>query len=456
MYFGLVPQFLPLLLCTSLVHCDLVIKPPLLIAEAYHDAFFLCQIDSNILSVIWTLPSSEVVLANKTSTDNRFRNSGGFLFISNVSFADSGDYECSIDENTSSVGVLEVFVMPSYTLDLSLVCGLNVILLILFIFFNVLSHIRYKTTGSQYFVFQLGTGSVSLIKKITVLPPLNNEGFMQPERLGYRTPDPAVEEEAFRENEEALSRASQNSTTRVNHISANAAAGLIILNNRSLPTSLCKPPNSAQASSEITSDKTGTSNPCPVSTPNISRQQSSLFSVRLQIVFVVNIDSSTTENDCVFLDPFAEFVAARPAIAASQTANQSSLSAQLAYNTSTTSPLQNIQSVQPSSSSPVYKLQTFPPPPSASTVFSASSPPVSSSLFSQRLSTNNPFAVMNESATVAMQSNTTLAPKAANIPTSLGQNSFNPFVDEQGQFAKVMFYLLAILQTEKEKIMNAP
>nr|CDS22818.1 Immunoglobulin subtype [Echinococcus granulosus] len=121
MYFGLVPQFLPLLLCTSLVHCDLVIKPPLLIAEAYHDAFFLCQIDSNILSVIWTLPSSEVVLANKTSTDNRFRNSGGFLFISNVSFADSGDYECSIDENTSSVGVLEVFVMPSYTLDLSLV-----------------------------------------------------------------------------------------------------------------------------------------------------------------------------------------------------------------------------------------------------------------------------------------------------------------------------------------------
>ncbi|CDS36034.1 Arf GTPase activating protein [Echinococcus multilocularis] len=298
----------------------------------------------------------------------------------------------------------------------------------------------------------------------------------------YRTPDPAVEEEAFRENEEALSRASQNSTTKVNHISANAAAGLIILNNRSLPTSLCKPPNSTQASSEITSDKTGTSNPCPVSTPNISQQQSSLF-------------SSTTENDCVFPDPFAEFVAARPAIAASQTANQSSLSAQLAYNTSTTSPLQNIQSVQLSSSSPVYKLPTFPPPPSASTVFSASRPSVSSSLFvnlgcdtasapvdkyaalaeldrmgkiedcnkfskpsvtgtfpsvaltplgtqqgnpfgsstynpfhSQHLSSNNPFAVMNESATVAMQSNTTLAPKAANIPTSLGQNSFNPFV----------------------------
>ncbi|CDS36033.1 Immunoglobulin subtype [Echinococcus multilocularis] len=121
MYFGLVPQFLSLLLCISLVHCSLVIKPQLLIAEAYHDAFFLCQIDSSILSAIWTLPSGEVVRANKTSTDNRFRNSGGFLFISNVSFADRGDYECSIDENTSSVGVLEVFVMPSYTLDLSLV-----------------------------------------------------------------------------------------------------------------------------------------------------------------------------------------------------------------------------------------------------------------------------------------------------------------------------------------------
>lgn len=100
--------------------------------------------------------------------------------------------------------------------------------------------------------------------------------------LRYRAPDPAVEEEAFRENEEALSRASQNSSTKVNHISANAAAGLIILNNRSLPASLSKPPNSNQASSETTSDKTSGSNPCPVSAPSASSQQPpSLFSVCL-------------------------------------------------------------------------------------------------------------------------------------------------------------------------------
>ncbi|VDK34277.1 unnamed protein product [Taenia asiatica] len=298
----------------------------------------------------------------------------------------------------------------------------------------------------------------------------------------YRAPDPAVEEEAFRENEEALSRASQISSTKVNHISANAAAGLIILNNRSLPTSLSKSPHSNQTSSAIASDKTGSSNPCPVSTPSAPLQQPpSLF-------------STTTEKDNVFPDPFAEFVAARPVAAAPQTSNQSSLSAKFSYATATTSQ-QSIQPLQPSSPSIAYKLPTFPPPPSAPTVISASHPPVSSSLFGpsgfgtasapvdkyaalaeldrmgkmgeytqaskssvtgnflsmalpplrtqpgnpfassnynpfqpQTLGTNNPFAVASESATLAMQSNTVLAPKPANISTALGQNSFNPFV----------------------------
>lgn len=197
----------------------------------------------------------------------------------------------------------------------------------------------------------------------------------------------------------------------------------------------------------------------------------------------------------MFPDPFAEFVASRPVAAVSQTPNQSSLSAQFAYATSTTSPLQNIQPLQPSSSSLACKLPTFPPPPSVSTVFSASHPSVSSSLFGtsgfdtasapidkyaalaeldrmgkmvectqaskpsatgnfpsvslpplrtqpgnpfasstynpfqpQTVGMNNPFAVMNESATLAMQSNTTLAPKPTNISTALGQSSFNPFV----------------------------
>ncbi|KAL5112291.1 Arf-GAP domain and FG repeat-containing protein 2 [Taenia crassiceps] len=299
----------------------------------------------------------------------------------------------------------------------------------------------------------------------------------------YRTPDPAVEEEAFRENEEALFRASQNSSTKVNHISANAAAGLIILNNRPLPTSLAKPLNSNQTSSETNSDMTGSSIPCPVSAPSAPPQHPS------------SLLSTTTEKDNVFPDPFAEFVAARPVAAVSQTPNQSSLSAHFAYTTSAAS-LQDIQPLQPSSSSVAYKLPAFPSPPSSSTVFPASRPPVSSSsLFgasgfdtastsvdkyaalaeldrmgkmeectqapkpsvtgtfssmvlpsvrtqpgnpfasstynpfqTQTLGTTNPFSVMNESTTLAMQSSTTLAPKPANISTALGQNSFNPFV----------------------------
>ncbi|KAL5970129.1 hypothetical protein TSMEX_002135, partial [Taenia solium] len=300
-------------------------------------------------------------------------------------------------------------------------------------------------------------------------------------KVRYRAPDPALEEEAFRENEEALSRASQNSSTKVNHISANAAAGLIILNNRSLPASLSKSPISNQTSSAIASEKTGNSNPCPVSTSSVPLQQPPLF-------------STTTEKDNVFPDPFAEFVAARPVAAAPQTSNQSSLSAQFSYATFTTSQ-QSIQPLQPSSPSFAYKLPTFPPPPSAPTVISASHPPVSSSLFGpsgfvtasapvdkyaalaeldrmgkmgehtqaskssvtgnflsmalpplrtqpgnpfasstynpfqpQTIGTGNPFAVTSESATLAMQSNTTLAPKPANISTALGQSSFNPFV----------------------------
>lgn len=51
----------------------------------------------------------------------------------------------------------------------------------------------------------------------------------------YRSPGPAIEEEALAENEEALNRAAQSPAKKVTRIGANASAGLIILNNRSLP-----------------------------------------------------------------------------------------------------------------------------------------------------------------------------------------------------------------------------
>ncbi|VDM35166.1 unnamed protein product [Hydatigera taeniaeformis] len=341
----------------------------------------------------------------------------------------------------------------------------------------------------------------------------------------YRVPDPAVEEEAFRENEEALSRASQNSSAKASHISANAAAGLIILSNRSLPTSLSKPSTSNQTPSETASDKAGSSSPCPVVAPSITAQQqqkASLFSVSSRVVFVVykvvvvlllsfscsklfscrrlmQVNScigTTAEKDSAFSDPFAEFVAARPVAAASQTSNQSSLPASLAYTSPTSSSLQSIQPAQPSSSSVAYKLPTFPPSSSVSMVFPATNPSVSSSPFgvsgfgtssapvdkyaalaeldrmgklgecaqasrspvagsfssvtlaplktqqsnpfapsltynpfqAQTLSTRNPFAMMNETGTPVMQSNTLPVPKPTNISTSLGQSSFNPFV----------------------------
>lgn len=145
----LVNQFFLVLLCTQLVRCDLVVEPSLLVSEVHRDVSFLCSMDSRPLSVNWKLPSGEVLLANGSSTNNRFENFNGTLSISNVSITDSGEYECSMDDNTTSVGVLKIFIMPSYTLDLSLICGLNVLLIILFIISNVFNHIRYKITHSM-------------------------------------------------------------------------------------------------------------------------------------------------------------------------------------------------------------------------------------------------------------------------------------------------------------------
>ncbi|VDD82001.1 unnamed protein product [Mesocestoides corti] len=86
----------------------------------------------------------------------------------------------------------------------------------------------------------------------------------------YRSPDPETEEEALKENEEALNRTTQSPAKKVAHIGANAAAGLIILTNRSLPTLLPAP----SASTEQTSTAgASTSEPASSSTQSATHSQ---------------------------------------------------------------------------------------------------------------------------------------------------------------------------------------
>lgn len=113
--------------------------------------------------------------------------------------------------------------------------------------------------------------------------------------LRYRSPDPSVEEEALKENEEALSRLSQNPTRKPNHVSVNAAAGLIIMNNRPAHNPLPKPPS--QSHSTVESSPTNNSVSSAVSTSSFSQQQPipSLLSVRFFNRFVSSCSFMTIE-----------------------------------------------------------------------------------------------------------------------------------------------------------------
>nr|VZI52321.1 unnamed protein product [Spirometra erinaceieuropaei] len=88
-------------------------------------------------------------------------------------------------------------------------------------------------------------------------------------RKWYREPGPEIEEEALRENQEALDRASQTQTPKTNRIGVNAAAGLIILPSRSLSSVLSPSPSIASSQSRpnnsFQSGPSNTSSPQPPS-----------------------------------------------------------------------------------------------------------------------------------------------------------------------------------------------
>ncbi|VDL99968.1 unnamed protein product [Schistocephalus solidus] len=121
----------------------------------------------------------------------------------------------------------------------------------------------------------------------------------------YREPGPEIEEEALSENQEALDRASQTPTPKANRIGVNAAAGLIILPNRSLASVLSHAPSIT--SSQSRSNECSQSGPSTASSPqppnNFSRQP-------LTQVAVSSSPSSIISDFKV--DPFADLIAARP------------------------------------------------------------------------------------------------------------------------------------------------
>ncbi|VDN15702.1 unnamed protein product [Dibothriocephalus latus] len=92
-------------------------------------------------------------------------------------------------------------------------------------------------------------------------------------RKWYREPGPEIEEEALCENQEALDRASQTPTPKTNRIGVNAAAGLIILPSRSLPSVLSHA--SSTTSNQSRPNESSQSGPGTASSPqplnNISR-----------------------------------------------------------------------------------------------------------------------------------------------------------------------------------------
>ncbi|KAM7541586.1 hypothetical protein Aperf_G00000043466 [Anoplocephala perfoliata] len=282
----------------------------------------------------------------------------------------------------------------------------------------------------------------------------------------YRSPDPDVEEEALKENEAALSRLSQNPTTKPNHVSVNAAAGLIIMNNRPSPAPLPKPIDNSVSNA--------------MSTSNVSPKQSvpSLFST-----------APAKEEKAATFDPFADFVAARPATVVSQSVNQLALFAQPSGMTAVSASPSFLQPVQThsfsaqsiplasdfftassqpaaqssSSASSSYLIgSAFNPPPPAtadryaalaeldrmgkaneSINFTTQSPNIgnlsSVAVGSMKPPQRNPFGTSaynpfqppapdGNNPFASIQSNTTAA-DSANFASPLGQNYFNPFVN---------------------------
>uniref|UniRef100_A0A5K3F4Q5 Ig-like domain-containing protein n=1 Tax=Mesocestoides corti TaxID=53468 RepID=A0A5K3F4Q5_MESCO len=284
---------------------------------------------------------------------------GGSLFMSRVSPSDSGEYVCSVGEDLRGTGVLNAYVMPSYTLDISLLLGINLVLLILFTISVVFNHLRYReiehlkdspvcshilfpgvlrtnqvvmasnrkiqesssktlrdlaSIHENRFCFDCNQrGPTYACRKIYLAlcggkePDERNSNFDDYLRLKYqvqkwyRSPDPETEEEALKENEEALNRTTQSPAKKVAHIGANAAAGLIILTNRSLPTLLPAP----SASTEQTSTA-GASTSEPASSSTQSATHSQPFSPKLVCVIDVKIAASPLAEP--FLCGFLFFV----------------------------------------------------------------------------------------------------------------------------------------------------
>ncbi|VUZ46949.1 unnamed protein product [Hymenolepis diminuta] len=132
----------------NLGECGFTVEPVKIVVEVTKDVSFVCSSSSGS-EMVWTLPSGERVLPGMFSEDGRFRNVNGSLLIFNVVVADSGDYTCSSCSDESCIGTLKAYIMPAYTLDFSLICGLNVILLILFLVTTILNHLRYRTSGLE-------------------------------------------------------------------------------------------------------------------------------------------------------------------------------------------------------------------------------------------------------------------------------------------------------------------
>lgn len=134
-------------LIVYLGHCNFTVKPARIVTEVGADVSFSCVSDSGSDLVIWTLPNGYRMLPGNVSPDGRFKNDNGSLFIFGVALPDSGSYYCSSCPDTSCVGTLKAYIMPSYTLDFSLICGINIVLLILFTIIVVINHLRYRSKG---------------------------------------------------------------------------------------------------------------------------------------------------------------------------------------------------------------------------------------------------------------------------------------------------------------------
>ncbi|KAL7062401.1 hypothetical protein AAHC03_0908 [Spirometra sp. Aus1] len=135
-------------------------------------------------------------------------------------------------------------------------------------------------------------------------------------RKWYREPGPEIEEEALRENQEALDRASQTQTPKTNRIGVNAAAGLIILPSRSLSSVLS--PSPSIASSQSRPNNSFQSGPSNTSSP----QPPSNFARLLPDTQVaVSSPPSSVLSDSK-VDPFADLFAARPATQPALTVSQ--------------------------------------------------------------------------------------------------------------------------------------